>query len=221
MFGDNPEIEEIDTSGIVDIIFEYDSIKSLVLELENGESGQFALDVQMLFYQIFGANGENFEAIKQLYFDNFNFFYHFAESFDVRKDVLAQLLYRDNAMGIAIGHMPELSYTLICSCDSRFVSNPCKLNDGTYQILHIEKPKSFSLMEKNIAEEVFSYRDGIMESSYVSAEQFADGSISIYLPKNGEYEYIGMCSGVSRGINDPLQGETIIDSLMPSTGGSF
>ena len=52
-------------------------------------------------------------------------------------------------------------------------------------------------MEKNIRQEVFSYKDGVMSSSHVSAEKFNDGSIDIYLPKNGEYEYVGMFDSLS------------------------
>ena len=219
VFGCNPNVEKINLSNMVDIIFEYDFIKSLFLELENAESAQFAMDVEMLILQIFGANEDNFDTIKKLYTDNFTFFFLLPQSFTVRKDMVAQLLYRDNAMGIAIGHMPELSYSFLCACDTRFMGNrACKLNDGNYQTLHIQNPRSFSLMEKNIRQEVFSYKDGVMSSSHVSAEKFNDGSIDIYLPKNGEYEYVGMFDSLSLGSNDPLEGETLILMGMPLSG---
>lgn len=191
-FGLNENIEKINMANLVDIIFEYDFIRNLFLEMESGESEEFAVDMEMLFLQIFGANEKNIDTVKQLFTDNFFFFYRLPQSFKVRKDILAQLLYRDNALGIAIGHMPELSYTLLSACDTRVMGKKaCKLNDGTYQTLHISEPKNFSLLEKNLKKEVFTYKDGLMISNHLSAEQYYDGSIDIYLPKNGEYEYIG------------------------------
>ena len=212
IFGINPKIPEIDFSSIVDIIFEYDIIKTLFLELENGDSAEFALDIQMLFLQIFGADDNSFDAIRTLYQSNINLFYLFADSFTVRKDILSQLLYRDNALGIAIGHMPEVSYTFLSSCDSRFYGdNKCKFNDGSYYTLHLDKPISFTLLEKNLKKAVFEFRDGEMISDILSAEQYADGSIDIYLPKNGAYEYISNVSGISLTNVDPVAGESIIE----------
>ena len=212
IFGINPKIPEIDFSSIVDIIFEYDIIKTLFLELENGDSAEFALDIQMLFLQIFGADDNSFDAIRTLYQSNINLFYLFADSFTVRKDILSQLLYRDNALGIAIGHMPEVSYTFLSSCDSRFYGdNKCKFNDGSYYTLHLDKPISFTLLEKNLKKAVFEFRDGEMISDVLSAEQYADGSIDIYLPKNGAYEYISNVSGITLTNVDPVAGESIIE----------
>ena len=218
-FGLNEDIDKINAKNLVDIIFEYDFIRNLFLELESGESEQFAVDMEMLFLQIFGANEKNIDAVKKLFTDNFFFFYQLPQSFKVRKDILAQLLYRDNAMGIAIGHMPELSYTLLCACDSRFMGKKaCKLNDGSYQILHIEKPMNFSLLEKNLKKEVFTYKDGAMISNHLSAEQFYDGSIDIYLPNNGDYEYIGnFGDSVLKSVH-PLYGESVVKVKLPSQG---
>lgn len=223
VFGLNPTIGKIDTSSIIDIIFEYDFIKTLFMELEDAQSAQFAMDVQMLILQIFGANEENFEAVKELYNENFTFFYLLPQSFLVRKDIVSQLLYRDNALGIAIGHMPELSYSFLSATDSRFLGKrACKFNDGTYYILHIDQPREFSLFEKNIKKEVFAYKDGKMSSDRISAEQFADGSIDIYLPKNGEYEYIGGVGAISLGSHDPLKGSvTTLNNTLSTTSGEF
>ena len=219
MFGANPQIEKINPSALIEIIFEYDFIKSLILELEQTKSSEFAMDMQMLFLQMFGANEENYEVIEKLYLKCFAFFVLLPESFKVRKDVLAQLLYRDNALGIAIGHMPEVSYSFLCACTSYFMGDKkCKLNDGNYQTLHIENPTSFSLMEKNIKKEIFSFKDGVMSSNHVSAERFADGSIDIYLPNNGAYEYIGICDSVSRSANSPLAYDPVYLNALPLQG---
>ena len=219
IMGANPNIDKIELGNIVQIIFEYNFIKALIMELNENQSSQFAMDVEMLFLQIFGANQQNFELIEDLYGKNFFFFGMFCEAFEIRKDILTQLLYRDNAMGIAIGHMPEVSYSFLSACDSRFMGDKkCTLNDGTYNVLHIDKPTSFSLFEKNLKKEVFSYKDEVMSSNYLSAEKFADGSIDVYLPKNGAYEYICQSDGISISNVDPVQGEVDSTTILPLTG---
>ncbi|MBO4285894.1 MAG: hypothetical protein J5880_00995, partial [Bacilli bacterium] len=218
-YGLNPDIEKISGSSMVEIIFEYDFIKSLFLELENCQSDQFALDMEMLFLQIFGAKDENFKAVKKLYNENFDFFYLLPQSFQRRKDILAQFLYRDNLMNIAVGHMPEISYSFLSACDSRFLGEKaCKFNDGSYQILHVENPNAFTLYEKNLEKDIFIYKDGVMSSEYISAEQYGDGDIDIYLPKNGKYEYVGECETVSLSYADPLEGEFLVEDAMPLRG---
>ena len=57
-----------------------------------------------------------------------------------------------------------------------------------------------------------------MSSDYISAEQYGDGDIDIYLPKNGKYEYVGNCEMVSLSYVDPLEGETLIEDAMPTSG---
>ena len=215
----NDKIEKIDLKNLVKIIFEYDFIKSLIMELEEDQTSQFAMDVQMLILQIFGANEDNFDEVQKLYTDNFMFFSMFAKAFAIRKDIMTQLLYRDNAMGIAIGHMPEVSYSFLSACDTRFLGkDACKLNDGSYYILHVDKPTSFTLIEKNIKKSVFSYKNGVMESKHLSAEKYADGSIDIYLPKNGEYEYLCDSLGLSLAYQDPLQDKVISNATLPMEG---
>ena len=218
-FGLNKEIGKVSGSGMIDIIFEYDFIKNLFLELMNCESAQFAMDMQMLFLQIFGANENNFEQIRALYEHCFTMFYLLPESFVVRKDILAQLLYRDNMLGIVIAHMPEVSYSFLSACDTRFMGDKaCKFNDGSYRTLHIQDPKSFTLFEKQIKKTVFSYINGEMSSDYLAAEQYADGSIDIYLPTNGKYEYLTECDSLKLGFVDPLLGETITNEALPLSG---
>ena len=219
VMGANDKIEKIDLKNLVKIVFEYDFIKSLIMEIEEGQTSQFAMDAQMLFLQMFGANEENFDEVQQLYTDNFVFLNLFAKAFAIRKDVMTQLLFRDNAMGIAIGHMPEVSYSFLSACDTRFLGkDACKMNDGTYQILHIQEPTSFTLVEKNLKREVFSYKEGIMKSGYLSAEKFADGSIDIYLPKNGSYEYVCDSLGLRLGSVDPVMGESDTNIILPMQG---
>lgn len=219
IFGLNPDIEKLNLKNLVSIIFEYDFVKTLIMELQEDQSTQFAMDVELLFLQIFGANEKNFDMIEKLYNSNALLLSFFANAYQYRKDVLTQLLYRDNAMGLLVTHMPEVSYSFLCACDSRFMGNKkCKLNDGTYKVLHIDKPASFTLFEKNIKKEVFTYKDGKMNSKHLSGEKLADGSLNIYLPNNGAYEYICNSNGVSIGYIDPLKGETLTTNGLPSSG---
>jgi len=219
IFGLNSDIEKINLKNLASIIFEYDFVRTLIMELQEDQSTQFAMDVELLFLQIFGANEKNFDMIEKLYNSNALLLSFFANAYKYRKDVLTQLLYRDNAMGLLVCHMPEVSYSFLCACDSRFMGNKkCKLNDGTYKVLHIDKPASFTLFEKNIKKEVFTYKDGKMNSKHLSGEKLADGSLNIYLPNNGAYEYICNSNGVSIGYIDPLKGETLITNGLPQNG---
>ena len=125
-------------------------------------------------------------------------------------------------MGIACCHMPEVSYSFLSACTHQFMGDKaCKFNDGMYQTLHIENPKSFSLMEKNLSKEIFRFQDGEISSNCVSAERFADGSINVYLPLNGAYEYIGMFDSITRGINDPLYSDAMTSEMLPNEAGTF
>ena len=219
MFGANPKIAEIDTSIIIDIIFEYSFIKNLILELENDQNVEFATDVQLLLLQIFAANEDTFEDVQDLYFDNIDFFAYFPNTFIFRKDILAQLIYRDNVMGLMIGHQPELSYCFLSSCDSRFLGeDKCKFNDGTYYLLHVDKPTTLSIYEKNLDKVIFEYKDNQLISDILAAEQYADGSIDIYLPKNGNYDYQINAEGASLINVDPLMGESVINDSLPLSG---
>lgn len=219
IFGLNSDIEKLNLKNLVSIIFEYDFVRTLIMELQEDQSTQFAMDVELLFLQIFGANEKNFDKIEKLYNSNALLLSFFANAYQSRKDVLTQLLYRDNAMGLLVCHMPEVSYSFLCACDSRFMGNKkCKLNDGSYKVLHIDKPASFTLFEKNIKKEVFTYKDGKMNSKHLSGEKLTDGSLNIYLPNNGAYEYICNSNGMSIGYIDPLKGETLTTTNLPSSG---
>ena len=215
IFGKNEKIEGIDTSNILNIIFEYEFIKTIIYELENTLSTEFAMDVEMLFLQLFGANESNIEDVKSLYMSNFFFFTLLANGLQYRQDITAQLLYRDNAMNIVIGHMPQLSYSFLSSCDTRLHGkNACKFNDGTYNVLYLDEPRNFTLYEKNLKKNVFTLDDDGMKSDCLCVERYNDYSIAIYLPKNGAYEYIGDVDSLSLGkINIEGQVESIQNGL--------
>ena len=217
--GLNEKIDKISASNIVDLIFEYAFVRTLFLELMESQSAEFAFDVQMLFLQIFGANEENFEAVKELYQENFYLFFLLPQAFLYRKDIAAQILYRDNALGLIIAHMPEVSYSFLCATDSRFLGeNKCKFNDGTYKVIHVQNPTSFTIFEKNLNKNIFTYKDGVMQSDHLCAEKLADGTLNIFLPNNGSYDYDGEFESIRLGHVDPLLGETVTTTLTQSNG---
>ena len=219
VFGCNPQIEKINPENIIDIIFEYSFIRNIFLELQDCQNVEFATDMQLLLFQIFGANKNNIDAIQDLYMEVADFFYYLPDTFRFRKDILAQLLYRDNATSLFIGHQPELSYCFLSSCDSRFLgSDKCEFNDGTYYILHLTKPTSFTLYEENLKQTIFEYKNDQMISGALSAERYIDGTIDIYLPKNGVYAYLAEAENLSLLNVDPLMGESILESSLPKIG---
>ena len=219
IMGKNETIKGIDTDNIINIIFEYDFIKALINELENNQASEFAMDLEMLFLQLFGANENNIEEVWDLYMNNYMFFVGLANGLQDRQDITAQLLYRDNAMNIVIGHMPQLSYSFLSSCDTRLHGDKaCKFNDGTYQVLEIKEPNNFVLLEKNLGKVVFSYIDGEMSSDYLCAEYYNDNTIKIYLPKNGSYEFIGEHKGISIGDVDHMNQVTITRTEIANQG---
>ena len=219
VMGYSLDVNGISPESLLQIILEYDFIKSLINELEQDQLSQFALDVEMLFLQVFGANEDNIMFLRNLYADLYSFFLSFGRAFTYRKDILHQLFYRDNAMGILIGHMPEVSYTFLSACNSHFYADKaCKLNDGSYKVLHVENPKYFVLEEHNLNKKVFVFEDGEMKSDCISAERLADGTLQLYLPNNGDYSYDGDFDSISLSMLDPLKGEIPLNEILDKQG---
>ena len=65
---------------------------------------------------------------------------------------------------------------------------------------------------------MFTYADGVMSSDGLSAEKMADGSIDIYMPKNGQYTYKIESESISLGNIDEFGDETPINESMPKEG---
>lgn len=57
-----------------------------------------------------------------------------------------------------------------------------------------------------------------MSSDTLSVEKFADGSIDIYMPKNGQYEYNIESKDIYLSNIDEYNRETLIKESMPSSG---
>ena len=61
-----------------------------------------------------------------------------------------------------------------------------------------------------------SYIDGEMSSSHLSAERYNNGVIDIYLPTNGQYEYIGIVDSMSMVSTNALGDINVSNSPLPT-----
>ena len=220
LMGLNAEVGEnpISASLLLNIVTSYPFIRNLLFELQQGVASSFVMDASLLFYEVFGANEQNVDAIKKLCDENFYLFVLIPTIFSVRKDLSLQLFSRDNITKLFQTHYTELNYSFTRSCDKRiYGDNACELNDGSYYLLHVDKAEEIHLEEKRYGE-IFSYREGKMVSSTLSAEKLNDGSIDIYLPKNGVYSYRCLASSLS--LSEVLgTGETsLLKEALPLSG---
>ena len=170
-------------------------------------------DIETTTLKTYGANNVRANDAEPSLFESF------ISSLDIRKDILAQLKDSDNITALPIGHMPELSYCWISACDSRILGDlKCLTNDGSYYILRIENPAEFNLFENNLKKTVFEYKNKEMVSDIISAEEYADGTVDIYLPKNGNYKYEASAGNISLINVDPMNGESVINSKLELKG---
>lgn len=219
--GFNPKIPEIKLTGalFVDILFSYSFAQSIFVELLADDPGGAVSDFEFFFYMLFNANEENIKDIKDIYNDLFYFLLFVTASLTQRKDLMLQLFCRDNLLQIALPHYTELDYYLLRSCDPRlYGEQACHLNDGTYQILTAHAPSSISIYENSLKKNIFSYADGKMESDRLSAQQRYDGSIDIFLPKNGDYSYEIESDSIRLSNVDSYGNETLLQEGLAKTG---
>lgn len=221
IFGYNPDIEgiKISDSVFMDLLFSYSIIQTLFSELQQGNLSDFTADFEIILYILFNANKDNIDAIHALYEGiRLAVFYIFAPII-FRPDVMHQLFSRDNMLTLISTHATELNYSFLKSCDPRlYGKDACHLNDGTYYILKAETPESISIYEKTLGKNVFTYSNGVMSSDTLSAEKMYDGSIAIYMPKNGNYNYHIESEDIQLINVDEYNNETVINDSMPKTG---
>lgn len=219
--GLNPELGDkpIDMGSIVNTISQYPFIRVLLLEILESNPASFILDSKFLFYELFNYNEKNAKAVEELYTMNFFTIYSFALAFNTRKDLALQLFNRDNLLGLIQCHYTELNYSFTKSCDTRlYGKKACKLNDGSYRILHVKNPSSFTIYESQLKKNIFTFANGKMSSDCVSAERMANGDIDIYLPNNGLYTYQGESESISLTKMTAKGMETGFLSNLPLTG---
>lgn len=201
LMGLNPDVNEnlITPDMLLSIISSYVSVRNLLFELQQGEAGAFFMDMRLFFYEFFGANAKNFDAIKALCDNNFILFGAIPSIFLNRKDLALQCFYRDNLTKFFQCHYTELNYSFTRSCDKRlYGQDACELNDGTHYLLHVEGAEDIVIEDERYGR-VFSFQNGTM-SGALSAERLHDGSVDIFLPKNGIYSY--RCRSTSLALSD-------------------
>lgn len=221
IYGYNPDVEGIEISDqvFIDILFSYSFIQTMFLELQEGDSGGFTSDIEYLFYVLFNANENNVKAIQKLYDDLYYLLLFVCPSLALRADLLSQLFSRDNLLILTSAHAAELNYSFLRSSDPRlYGEQACRLNDGSYLTLHIKTPLSVIINEKTLNKNVLSFVNGQLSSDTLSAEKMADGSIDVYLPKNGQYEYRIASSSISLSNVDEYGTETILKEALPIAG---
>ena len=183
---------ELEAESLINVIFSYSFLRTLMTEVIQGAIYEFCSDTMYLFYEIFGYNEKNGEAVKALYDKIWYTMFFLSAGFYYRQDLTLQFFNRDNMLGIVNAHYPSLNYSFLKSCDTRiYGKKACKLNDGSYQILHVKNPTRFKIYEEQLDKIIFTFEDGKMKSDTLACDRLADGELKIYLPNNGIYQYEG------------------------------
>ena len=129
-----------------------------------------------------------------------------------------QIFSRDNLTKFLQAHYTELNYSFTRSLDKRLYGDgACELNDGSYYLLHVANVEEIVLKEDTYGE-VFSFSDGTMESKALAAERLCDGSVDVFLPKNGVYSYQCQSASVSLSEVDGLGETRLLEENMPLSG---
>ena len=186
--------------------------------MQQGKGGSFTYDLTFLLYEIFEPSASNYEALKKLCDDNFWLFVAIPSIFAKRRDLALQFFSRDNLTKFLQTHYTELNYSFTRSLDKRlYGEGACELNDGSYYLLHVANAEGIVLKEDTYGE-VFSFSDGAMESKTLAAERLCDGSVDVFLPKNGVYSYQCQSASVSLSEVDGLGETHLLKENMPLSG---
>lgn len=219
--GYNEKIGEVNLSGAIlsDIFFSYSFAQSLFAELQAKNIGGFIEELEFFFYMIFDANKDNVDEINRLYNSIYYLILFLSPAFVIRKDLMMQFFSRDNLMQLLFPHTIEFIYPFLECADKRFYGNDaCSFNDGTYQILNVKTPSSISIYENNLKETIFTYDGEKMKSDILSAEKLNDGSIKIYMPKNGSYTYEIESELISLSYVDEYGNEELVNESLENNG---
>lgn len=221
LYGYHPNIGEVNLTAslFVDVFFSYSFARNIIAELQSGDAGGAALDFEFFFYLLFNANEKNMEDVKALFDPVFYLLFFTLAPVATRPDLLLQLFSRDNLLQLISPHYTDLNYYFLRSCDTRlYGEDACHLNDGTYQVLHIQTPSSVSIYENGLKQTIFTYDGTKMDSPCLSAEKLSDGSIDIFLPKNGDYTYEIESNSIRLGHMDRFHQEAIVKENMEKKG---
>ena len=209
--------EIISPSALLNVISSFPFVRTLLFELQQGRGG-FTYSLTFLLYEIFEPSTSNYEALKKLCDDNFWLFALIPSVFAKRRDLALQIFSRDNLTKFLQAHYTELNYSFTRSLDKRLYGDgACELNDGSYYLLHVTNAEGIVLKEDTYGE-IFSFSDGAMESKALAAERLCDGSIDVFLPKNGVYSYQCQSASVSLSEVDGLGETRLLKENMPLSG---
>ena len=210
--------EIVSPSALLNVISSYPFVRNLLFELQQGNGSGFVHDLTFLLYEIFESSESNYEALKKLCDDSFWLFVMIPVFFSIRKDLALQFFSRDNITKLFQSHYTELNYSFTRSLDKRlYGEEACELNDGSYYLLHVANPEEILIKEDRYGE-VFAFSGGTMESKALAAERLCDGSIDVFLPKNGGYSYRCQSASVSLSEVDGLGETLLLKENMPFSG---
>jgi hypothetical protein len=210
--------EIISPSALLNVISSYAFVRNIFIALQHGDGNSFVYGLTFLLYEIFESSGNDFAALRELCDENYWLFAFIATIFSKRQDLALQLFFRDNLTKFFQAHYTELNYSYTRSLDQRLYGEEvAELNDGSYYLFRAEQAEEISITEQRYGE-VFSYHDGVMNSAALSAEKRCDGTIDIYLPKNGVYSYRCKSTSVSLSEVDGLGETHLLLESMPQSG---
>ena len=218
-FGVNEEIEGINIDNLLNTLFNTPLFGDIVHDVQERRIDDFFYDLSSLFEILFQAKDGSVTKAKELYESNAYTLYVLCNVLFMRPDLSSQMFYRDNMVKFVTTHDIKLCYAALLASDTRYHPHDAIIfNDGSYYILEVKDPANFVVGERNTNKVVFRYVDKIMTANDIGAEKFSDGSLHIYLPKNGDYVYHGVGKTISLYNNDPYDGESLIRTNMPQDG---
>ena len=210
--------EIVSPSALLNVISSYPFVRNLLFELQQGNSSGFVRNLTFLLYEIFESSESNYEALRKLCDDSFWLFVMIPVFFHGRRDLALQFFSRDNLTKLFQAHYTELNYSFTRSLDKRlYGEEACELNDGSYYLLHVANAQQIVLKEDRYGE-IFTFFDGVMESKALAAERLCDGSVDVFLPKNGNYSYQCQSASVSLNEVDGLGETYLLKENMPLSG---
>ncbi|MCR4562128.1 MAG: hypothetical protein K5694_02865 [Bacilli bacterium] len=193
LYGIDEDFISVDSSKLLSLFFEGTIIKRIMNDIYSENTSNFLMDSQSLFTVLFKTkDGSIGPILNKLYSKNTALLGYLCGAFCVRTDIAVQVLYRPNLANIYFPHNSTLIYSLICTADSRlYGEGATPYNDGSYYILSVSNPSKFEIYEDTLNKRIFHSDGSDLSSDCVSGEMLADGTLQIYLPKNGKYHLSG------------------------------
>lgn len=218
-FGIHPNIQGIKVGEIISSFFGTKLVNILLNDLEEGRAYDFVSDTHAVVAMMLKTNDGKIDDVHDLCIKNDTFFYMFATAFNQRKDLARQFFFRDNMMTLIEPHKLPLCYAFLTASSHYYKGDEaCAFNDGTYYTLKVKSADSFKIYEDSLKKDVFSFHDGVIESDCLCCELYADGTLEIHLPKNGNYYYEGNYANAELYEVDPAVGDSLLKENIVGDG---